>query len=238
MISLMQIMLILLLQIVVLEGGKLHTGHLAPAEHCFNGAYTVTLKPYNKCGGFRDCEPGHYCMDGIKYKCPSGTYGETYGLNTSGCSGVCPAGFYCPENTTNPESFPCRSEKEYCPQGSSEPHIAKPGFYTVDSTRFIENGRGLESSYFYRSDVKECEYGYYCHDGIKLACGPGRYGNELRLKDKNCTDECPAGFYCPVGSVYPFTHPCGSAKVFLYISLTYYNACIDFRYLLPFSLFM
>jgi hypothetical protein len=30
------------------------------------------------------CEPGSYCVDGVKYPCPAGTFGETSGLTTPG----------------------------------------------------------------------------------------------------------------------------------------------------------
>jgi hypothetical protein len=33
------------------------------------------------------CEPGSYCIDGVKYSCPAGTFGETSGLTTPGKGG-------------------------------------------------------------------------------------------------------------------------------------------------------
>ena len=38
------------------------------------------------------CELGHYCVGGVKTKCPPGTYGDTTGLSTIACSGHCDAG--------------------------------------------------------------------------------------------------------------------------------------------------
>ena len=40
------------------------------------------------------CEPGHYCDRAKKQICPAGTYGNTSGLLTRHCSGLCPAGNY------------------------------------------------------------------------------------------------------------------------------------------------
>eukprot|EP00501_MAST-03F_sp_TOSAG23-6_P001115 GSMAST32.ASY1.ANO1.1158.1 assembled CDS len=51
------------------------------------------------------CVKGNYCTGGIKYTCPPGTYGSIEGLSTSKCSGLCPMGHYCPEETTVP--IPC-----------------------------------------------------------------------------------------------------------------------------------
>lgn len=51
------------------------------------------------------CEPGFYCNYGIKLPCPPGTYGDTSGLFSLDCSGLCPRGFFCPENSSKP--LPC-----------------------------------------------------------------------------------------------------------------------------------
>ena len=51
------------------------------------------------------CEPGFHCQNGVRYACRAGTYGETSGLVSEICSGLCPRGFFCPENSVNP--IPC-----------------------------------------------------------------------------------------------------------------------------------
>mmetsp|Transcript_24846 Transcript_24846/g.52004 ORF Transcript_24846/g.52004 Transcript_24846/m.52004 type:complete len:389 (+) Transcript_24846:1244-2410(+) len=51
------------------------------------------------------CEPGFYCESGRRFYCPPGTYGETPGLVSDNCSGLCPRGFFCPENSVHP--LPC-----------------------------------------------------------------------------------------------------------------------------------
>ena len=50
-------------------------------------------------------EPGYFAEQGRKYRCPPGRYGNAYGLSTEFCTGFCPAGFYCPWNTSDP--LPC-----------------------------------------------------------------------------------------------------------------------------------
>lgn len=40
------------------------------------------------------CEPGHYCVDGVRFPCPPGYFGSSPGLTTPTCSGSCAAGMY------------------------------------------------------------------------------------------------------------------------------------------------
>ena len=56
--------------------------------------------------GERKCDPGYFCEGGKKMQCPPGRYGKSYGETSEFCSGYCPAGFYCPWNTTNPIECP------------------------------------------------------------------------------------------------------------------------------------
>lgn len=46
----------------------------------------------------------YFCLAGIKYACPPGTFGWSSGLSTPQCSGPCAPGYYCPRllNTTAP----------------------------------------------------------------------------------------------------------------------------------------
>jgi hypothetical protein len=171
---------------------------------CYSGAYQVAIPPFNDCAGFRDCEPGYYCINGKKTICPSGYYGDRPRLNSTTCSDRCPAGFFCPLGTTNAFSFPCGNSTVYCPIGSSVPAFAPNGFYTVDS-----DGREISDTVKTRSGIIQCPIGYYCVDGIKTICPAGRFGNSLGLSDANCTGICPEGFYCPAGSANPFELSCG-----------------------------
>ncbi|CAN0423186.1 unnamed protein product, partial [Hapterophycus canaliculatus] len=38
------------------------------------------------------CEPGHYCVDGVRFPCPPGYFGSSPGLTGPACSGSCAAG--------------------------------------------------------------------------------------------------------------------------------------------------
>lgn len=169
---------------------------------CENGAYRVKEPPFNDCSGFRNCEEGYYCLDGIKYVCPAGYFGNQTLLNDSTCSGPCPPGFYCPLGTIRGETNPCGNSSLYCPLGSSIPIVVPRGYFSVDK-------QGIEfSDSKTKSAILPCPYGSYCINGIKLLCPSGRFGNQMQLSSQNCSGVCPAGFFCPEGSISPFEFPC------------------------------
>lgn len=71
-----------------------------------------SLSPSSSCRiGVRQCGLGTYCVNGTVYDCPAGRYGNSLGLSSPLCSGVCRAGFYCPvgsvrSNQVMNHSFP------------------------------------------------------------------------------------------------------------------------------------
>jgi len=85
------------------------------------------------------CEPGYYCVDGIKRSCPAGRFSSVSGSKSSDCEGICKAGYYCPLNSTLSTQFPLPAGRYglegvgsdrgtgqclagyYCPQSSTSP---------------------------------------------------------------------------------------------------------------------
>ena len=76
---------------------------------------TIETRDNSATGGLNDqffrsaqlpCEPGFYCLDGIRRRCPAGTIGETSHLSTANCSAECPPGYYCEEGSTRPTPCP------------------------------------------------------------------------------------------------------------------------------------
>ena len=59
--------------------------------------------------GQAQCEPGYYCVSGVRTACAQGTYGAHAGEFSPSCSGTCVAGFYGaePGHTTPQCSGPC-----------------------------------------------------------------------------------------------------------------------------------
>ena len=49
--------------------------------------------------GQRRCGPGTFCLGGLAFFCPAGTFGAGEGLASEECSGRCFAGTYCPAGT-------------------------------------------------------------------------------------------------------------------------------------------
>eukprot|EP01022_Parablepharisma_sp_SALTPOND_P014589 TRINITY_DN199_c1_g1_i1.p1 TRINITY_DN199_c1_g1~~TRINITY_DN199_c1_g1_i1.p1 ORF type:complete len:4309 (-),score=431.50 TRINITY_DN199_c1_g1_i1:34-12960(-) len=131
------------------------------------------------------CPPGSYCLAGSKAPtpCPVGTYQDEYGMTT--CK-PCPANYYCPmTGMTTYYHHPC-----------AEGYVCTGSATTATPLDLTEGGR-------------PCDEGHYCVLGpvggivVELPCPAGTY--EPRKGSKQC-QECPAGFYCPEGSVAPV--PC------------------------------
>jgi hypothetical protein len=82
-----------------------------------------------------------------------------------------------------------------------------------------------------RSVQMECPPGYFCRNGKRYACSPGRYGAYGRETNPMCTGVCAPGYYCGEGSTSPMQNPCGNASVYcpegsftpLYTSSGYYT---------------
>lgn len=84
----------------------------------------------------------------------------------------------------------------FCPEGTSTPVFALPGYYTIGQTKTT------------RYDQVACPVGAYCVNGVIHDCPSGRYGMASRLDSSNCTGPCAPGHYCPRGSVHSQEIPC------------------------------
>ena len=98
------------------------------------------------------CEPGFWCSQGIRYACNHGTYGSTYGLTTSKCSGLCEGGFICNYSSNTAQERNCGLDSSvYCPIGSYQSLLVPAGYYAVNGT------------YTTRSAILHCEPGTVSH---------------------------------------------------------------------------
>ena len=145
------------------------------------------------------CEMGYWCLHGKKFQCPEGTYGEVIGSSTEDDCKPCKPGYYCPSYpgppSTIPTTFECGDQK-YCPEKSSKPLYIDVGYYGVG---------GINAHV--RIDQEICPRGHYCDNGMKFLCPEGSYGNSTGIFERRCTGFCPAGFYCPEGSIEPLECP-------------------------------
>ncbi|GBG23803.1 Hypothetical Protein FCC1311_000232 [Hondaea fermentalgiana] len=131
------------------------------------------------------CERGHYCIEGARFECAPGRYGASEGLTTQGCSGLCSAGYYCPAASIVSTQIECPSGAWYCPEGTGTPYPVQTGYYSSDD----------------RASEHICEPGHFCVRGVKRAA----------LASAACAGSCPAGYFCPEGTVVNDTWTCRDA---------------------------
>lgn len=143
----------------------------------------------------KECPKGYYCEKGIKRPCPAGYNGNANNLTEKTCLGLCPLGYYCPLNTSEP--IPCPSgtfsnilgsETEEC-QG-----LCNPGYYCPEGS-IISTQEPCATNFTMKDKV-------YCPEGTKIrkwveknyyADGPDAYH---RFTQIYCIDKqlepCPA----------------------------------------------
>lgn len=144
----------------------------------------------------QQCEPGYYCIKGVKYECAPGSFGSTYGLTSSACSGLCSAGYICSAASPSSVQMPCGLGPEvYCPVGSYAAQVVPDGYYSTNGTSTT------------RSAISPCPKGTWCSGGVKRLCAAGRY-SAFGSSTVECDGLCEAGFYCLEGSSDPKQHSC------------------------------
>jgi hypothetical protein len=131
------------------------------------------------------------------------------GLENSACTGLCAAGYYCPEASTSPYEIQCgadhtslfsnssdNSNAVFCPEGSSTPLPVQVGYYSLGFNRTT------------RQSTVPCHPGSYCLNGVISDCPAGRFGALERLSTAACSGPCRKGHYCPAGSTSEIEFPC------------------------------
>jgi hypothetical protein len=150
------------------------------------------------------CPKGYYCVNGIKEACPGGTYGDSEGLSTENCTGLCDSAYYCGLASITPKQNICGTNPNfYCPKGSDHPLPVALGYY---ADKWV-NDIGYMSQ-------KICDRGAYCINGVKTLCPAGRYGAEVQSIDPLCSGICMAGYWCPEGSIKSTQEKCGLISSF------------------------
>lgn len=147
------------------------------------------------------CAPGTFCESGVRHLCPEGTYGETWGLQTDGCSSRCHSSTYCPEGSVLPTKCP---PGFYCPSGREL--IACPaGTYGASS--------GLSQA----ACDGPCALGHYCPAAstspTELDCPAGTFGQSTGITIAACSGLCPKGYFCPNATEDPYSHECAELAV-------------------------
>ena len=137
-------------------------------------------------------------------KCGTCLHGGYYCKENSNDPQLCPATSYCPAGIT--VSKPCPSGF-YCPIGTISPIYCHAGYYCPNRS----------------SKPQLCPAGSYCTAGtdVSKSCPSGYYCPESSSKPNKCplgsycppgiaaAIQCPSGYYCPEGTAISIPCPTG-----------------------------
>ena len=161
------------------------------------------------------CEPPNYCINGIRAKCPAGTFGNSSGLIHPNCTDSCLKGHYCPEGSVNPTK---------CPAGS---YGATRGLKDSSCSGLCSRGHWCPEGSISATEV-QCAAGKYgpalgamtkqCKAPDDISCEQfsGGPNGTSSAGTRFCPDDnyCSAGYYCPAGSYKPDQNKCGGPHLY------------------------
>lgn len=166
-----------------------------------NGYYTVGLGLAVR-RAERKCEPGHWCLAGVRRLCDFGHWGDAWGMNVSTCLGLCSPGHYCPEGSISPTEVQCGDPNKYCPgEGNFKPALVNEGYYSTGGNQSTRESQSIAPP------------GSFAKAGVLYLCPAGRYGAVYGMSSSACSGVCARGYYCPAGSISPFMRVCGGDDV-------------------------
>lgn len=130
---------------------------------------------------------GFYCPEGTGFdqrSCPEGTYGPDPGYWSVSQCRQCDGGHYCSSTNSTSVSGPCQ-EGYYCTYGNTSP---QPLLVAKGELFYIPLGPFLHPHHYAFIGIYSC---WFCV--LPVEGGP-----------------CPAGHYCPGGSIFPLPCPRGT----------------------------
>ena len=155
-------------EIALIDASSLQTKYFADEVH------TIPL-----------IEPGHYCVNGLRFKCPRGRYGALTQETRPLCQGVCTKGYFCLQSSTSPMSFLCGGAEFICPEGSYIPTLVPPGYYSNED---------VPETLRYSQQI--CPTGYYCPgDGRRYPCSKGTFTDKEGTVLATCMGVCDRGMF-------------------------------------------
>ena len=92
----------------------------------------------------------------------------------------CDAGYFCPPNSTTPQTHVCGGVDRYCPRGSGRPTFVNLGYYTAGNEEDLAN--------LTRTRQVLCEAGSFCVVGVRQLCPAGVFGNVSGLTGTRLLD--------------------------------------------------
>ena len=176
--------------------------------------------PINGIGGYA-CPPSTQCPPGSSAPsgCPAGTYNPSFSV--AYCP-ACPAGAYCPGNSTYPGTCPLHY---YCPSGTTVPLLCPNGTYGHARNLSSASACAVCPPGSYCDDgtvTGLCSAGYFCRDGQKAPSpkvdlsGVSSISNQLTILESLRGGPCPPGHYCPVGTSEPIPCSLNTVRISLY----------------------
>lgn len=178
------------------------------------------------CSGL--CPVGYYCPEGstnaTRYKCPAGRYGmplfakvsrlsdflitigATKGLTSSACSGICSAGYHCPEGSISPTQLQCGIVFSSIKTSIDNPitsvdsvgvQVYLDTYNTTFSSRYLFDGLGLvrHTQAIVEPNSVFCPEG----SGVPIQVFPGFYTVGFNSTTRSSQSPCPIGNYCVDG---------------------------------------
>ncbi|RYG57577.1 hypothetical protein EON66_00005 [archaeon] len=198
----------------------------AAGHYTFPSTSNLTASRAQHQEGQRPCELGHFCVAGVRYRCPRGTYGAAARLTTPTCSGFCSSAAACPPGSLQFDEWSLEQRaSDYCSAGSMlpEPPSARALAFNDAFTlampepqptplRALQQGRQMPAL---AAELAQCPRGCYClPDGTRVPCPGGRAGTRLGELDSACAAPCAAGYYCPRGSYSEHATACGAPALY------------------------
>eukprot|EP00924_Labyrinthula_sp_SR-Ha-C_P015959 maker-scaffold_4-snap-gene-14.3-mRNA-1 protein AED:0.17 eAED:0.17 QI:86/0/0/1/0/0/2/0/1312 len=157
------------------------------------------------------CPVGHYCINGLKTKCLEGFYGATKGLFQPTCSGICPAGYWCPTGTSFQYERVCSNASVYCPAGVAREIQVPEGYYSLGSKlkEFLYSAKiDSDVNSFILGSCSPSLTSPVCalSDFLNSTLKSLSYDQLLSLQQKNLSRSkikmCEIGYYCQNGVKY------------------------------------
>ena len=154
------------------------------------------------------CDPGYFCSSGATDPRPLETM----------ANGPCPAGFYCPRNSSSPTPCPpgtyspstFNTEEADCTPCDPGRHCNVSGLTTVSGlcAEGYYCGNGSSTAFPLDSPSGDiCPVAHYCPEGSSTPspCQPGTFSN---VTGSGACLACLAGFYCEGSTDDPHLYPC------------------------------
>ena len=177
----------------------------SPSENTCSDGYVCPGRSHEQRPPGGLCPIGRYCIEGISYPCPAGTFGNATGATSEeeGCR-TCEAGFYCDPGSIFETMNRC-PPGAFCPPGSQAPEPCQDGTFNeiplaTDETFCKPCVAGFYCPEGSRDLHRKCPTGHYCPSeaAAPVPCAPGTFsGLRSGLKSQDSCFNCTHGSYCP-----------------------------------------